>query len=224
MWLNYATESRKSGRHVWCATQWFWSMRDYMQVQTSHMYCRQRNQSQTNEFMVVVPSAIKMYNTSSRNDERTFCNFLNVFIVHKNSENPTICFPNYVFPFIVSINFLLLLCVSALPLQQWSNSSGADSHVGYFPTHRTIVIIHRPERPDYHLTVGLLQDGSGKTINAARLKMQWHCMEPILLSEASKNAPEIGLFLAVHRQLQPAVSEVCLLNTPTNCVTHLLGH
>lgn len=84
---------------------------------------------------------------------RTFCNFLNVFIVHKNSENLTICFPNYVLPFIVSINFLLLLCLNALPLQQWSNSSGADSHVGYFPTHRTTVIIHRPERPDYHLTV-----------------------------------------------------------------------
>lgn len=125
-----------------------------MQVQTSHMYCRQCNQSQTNEFMIVVPSAIKIYNTSSRNDKRTFCNFLNVFIVHKNSENPTICFPSYVFPFIVRINFLLLLCLNALLLQQWSNSSGADSQVGYFPTHRTIVIIHRPERPDYRLTVG----------------------------------------------------------------------
>lgn len=35
----------------------------------------------------------------------TFCNFLNVFIPHKNSENSIIYFPNYIFLFIISIKF-----------------------------------------------------------------------------------------------------------------------
>lgn len=117
----------------------------------------------------------------------TFCNFLNVFIAHKNSEDSIIYFPNYVFLFIVSINFPLLLCLNALQLQQWSNSSRADSHVVFFPTHRFIVIIHRPEKPDYHLTVVLLQDGSAKTVNVGRLEMQRHCMGWMLLN---KNAWE----------------------------------
>lgn len=34
----------------------------------------------------------------------TFCNFLNVFILHKNSENSIIYFPNYIFLFIIGIN------------------------------------------------------------------------------------------------------------------------
>lgn len=50
----------------------------------------------------------------------TFCNFLNVFIPHKNSENSIIYFPNYIFLFIISINFPPS-CFASVPSPSYSD-------------------------------------------------------------------------------------------------------